>query len=115
VAGRVERAAGFHFVTIVRRTRPAGPALSNLADIMGRAAVHSGKIITWDEAMASNFQFCPNIDSMTDDTPPPVQANDQGHYPVPIPGVWSRDLIRYKKKGRVFTPGRFHGNNENWL
>jgi len=32
-------------------------ALSNVTDLMGRAAVHSGKIITWDEAMASNFQF----------------------------------------------------------
>lgn len=64
-------------------------AYSNLATLMGRAAVHSGKVITWNEAMASNFQFCPNIDAMDYHTPPPVRADTQGRYPVPVPGVWS--------------------------
>jgi predicted dehydrogenase len=64
-------------------------ALSNLADIMGRAAIHSGQIITWDEAMASEFRFCPNIDTMDYDTAPPILPDEQGRYPVPIPGVWS--------------------------
>jgi predicted dehydrogenase len=64
-------------------------ALSNLADIMGRAAVHTGRIITWNEAMASNFQFCPAIDKMNEDTPPPLLPDAQGRYPVPIPGQWS--------------------------
>ena len=39
--------------------------------------------------MASNFQLCPNIDKMTEDSPPPVLPDAQGHYPVPIPGQWS--------------------------
>jgi predicted dehydrogenase len=64
-------------------------ALSNLADIMGRAAVHSGKVITWDEAMKSEFRHCPGIDHMTDDSQPPIQPDAQGRYPVPVPGVWS--------------------------
>ena len=64
-------------------------ALSNLADIMGRAAVHSGKIVTWDEAMSSNFQWVRDIDGMSEQTPPPVQADAQGRYPVPVPGKWS--------------------------
>ena len=35
--------------------------MSNLADLMGRAAVHTGQIVTWNQMMASDFQFCPNI------------------------------------------------------
>ncbi len=64
-------------------------ALSNLADLMGRAAVHSGRIVTWDEMMASNFQFCPNIDQLGGDSPPPVRADEQGRYPAPVPGKWT--------------------------
>jgi predicted dehydrogenase len=64
-------------------------AMSNIADMMGRAATHSGKLVTWDQVIASNFQFFPDIDTITNDTPPPVQADAQGHYPVPVPGVWS--------------------------
>lgn len=77
----------------IRDNRPHNEArraaYANLADIMGRAAVHMGRIITWNEAMASNFQWCPNIDSLTFDSAPPVAADAQGRYPVPVPGVWT--------------------------
>jgi predicted dehydrogenase len=76
----------------IREDRPHNEARraaeSNLVDMMGRAAVHSGQIVTLDEVMASNFQFCPNIDQMDYNTPPPVQADAQGRYPVPVPGIW---------------------------
>jgi len=77
----------------IRNNRPHNEAkraaLSNLADIMGRAAAHMGRMVTWDEAMASNFQFCPGIDELTDDSPAPLQADAQGRYPVPVPGQWT--------------------------
>ncbi len=64
-------------------------AYSNLAAIMGRAAVHSGQIITWDDAMASDFRFCDHVDDLVEDSPAPVQADEQGRYPVPVPGKWT--------------------------
>ena len=63
-------------------------AMSNFADLMGRAAVHSGRIITWDEMFNSKFQFVKDIDAMDYDTEPPVKVGPDGYYPVPIPGEW---------------------------
>ncbi|NLF71231.1 MAG: Gfo/Idh/MocA family oxidoreductase [Candidatus Anammoximicrobium sp.] len=77
----------------IRNDRPHNEArraaLSNLGAIMGRAAVHTGKVVTWDEAMASDFTFCKNVDSLTADSPAPVQADAEGRYPAPIPGAWT--------------------------
>jgi predicted dehydrogenase len=64
-------------------------AYTNLASIMGRAAIHSGKIITWDQAMASDFKFCNNVAQLTEQSPAPVQADQQGRYPAPVPGKWT--------------------------
>ncbi len=63
-------------------------AFANLASIMGRAAVHTQKIVTWVEVAASNFMFCSNVAKLTNDSPAPVQADENGCYPVPVPGSW---------------------------
>jgi predicted dehydrogenase len=77
----------------IRNDRPHNEArraaYSTLAAIMGRAAVHSGKIITWDEIMASKFQFCSNVAGLTKDSPAPVQADKNGRYAAPVPGAYS--------------------------
>jgi predicted dehydrogenase len=62
---------------------------ANLASVMGRAAVHSGQIITWEQALASDFKFVENLDDITADSPAPVQADENGCYPAPIPGQWT--------------------------
>jgi predicted dehydrogenase len=76
----------------IRRDEPHNEveraAYTNLASIMGRAAIHTGQIITWDEMMASDFKFYPDAGDLGYDSPAPVQADDQGRYSVPIPGQW---------------------------
>ncbi len=76
----------------IRRDLPQNEAeraaYSNLTGLMGRAAMHMGRIITWEEMLKSNFQLCPNIDTMTEDSPPPVMPDANGCYPAPIPGEW---------------------------
>ena len=63
----------------IRQDRPHNEAkraaLSNLAVIMGRAAAHSAKVITCKEAMTSDFRFYPGVDTLTDDSTPPIQAD----------------------------------------
>jgi predicted dehydrogenase len=80
------------FLDAIRNNKPMNQAKraaqSNLAAIMGRAAIHMGRIITWDEAMASEFRFCPEIDHLTPDSPAPVREDARGRYPVPVPGQW---------------------------
>jgi predicted dehydrogenase len=80
-------------LSAIRQNRPHNEvrraAFSNLASIMGRAAVHYQRIVTWDELVASDFKFCPNVESLTKDSPAPVQADSQGRYPVPVPGAWT--------------------------
>jgi predicted dehydrogenase len=63
-------------------------AESNLADMMGRAAVHSGNIVTLDDVMSSEFQWCPGQDEMDYDTTPPVAVDAEGRYPAPSTGDW---------------------------
>jgi predicted dehydrogenase len=76
----------------IRHDRPHNEArraaLTNLGAIMGRAAVHTGAVVTWEEAMASNFEFCSHAASLTADSPAPVQADANGRYPAPVPGAW---------------------------
>ncbi len=79
-------------LSAIRQDRPHNEtrraALSNLGAIMGRAAVHMGRVITWEEATASDFQFFAGVDKLTTNSPAPVQADAEGRYPAPVPGKW---------------------------
>lgn len=65
-------------------------AKSSMASIMGRMAVHSGKIIEWDDAINSDLVLVP--DNLSFDSEPPVLPKENGAYPVPVPGSGIRVL-----------------------
>lgn len=58
---------------------------ANFASLLARAAINSGKAVTWDEIVKSDLQFV-NIDTLAFDTEPPVKPNEGGSYPYAIPG-----------------------------
>ena len=58
-----------------------------LVSIMGRMAAESGKVITYDDALASDLELAPGLEQLTSlDAPAPVAPDAGGKYPVPIPG-----------------------------
>jgi predicted dehydrogenase len=60
-------------------------AKSTLSAIMGRMATYSGQTITWDQALNSDARLVP--DYVGWDMEPPVKPDEDGKYPVPVPGV----------------------------
>jgi hypothetical protein len=54
---------------------------------MGRMACESGKLITWDEALASDLELAPGLDDLRDDSPAPVMPDEHGRYPIAMPGT----------------------------
>jgi predicted dehydrogenase len=62
---------------------------SDLTSLMGRAACHTGQEVTWEQMMASNFQFCDYLDDLDYVSAAPVKADENGQFPVPIAGQWN--------------------------
>ena len=59
--------------------------ISNMLQVMGRMASYTGKVITWEEAMASPLSLAPT--AYTWETSPPVQPDAEGSYPIAMPGI----------------------------
>jgi predicted dehydrogenase len=61
-------------------------AKAALVAIMGRMAAESGQLISWEDAFNSDFELAPGLEQLTWDSKPPVQADANGRYPLPVPG-----------------------------
>ncbi len=59
-------------------------AKATLSALMGRMATYSGQVIEWNAALNSQRKLVP--DYVDWDTVPPVLPDENGYYPVPIPG-----------------------------
>lgn len=65
-------------------------AEASLVTSMGRMAAHTGQVVTWDEMQKHEHEFAPDLDKLTMDSPAPLQADANGKYPVPLPGIKKR-------------------------
>ena len=72
----------------IREDRPYNEAergaISTMTAIFGRMATYSGKMLEWDDAINSKIDLMPKVFAF--DALPPLLPNEQGLYPVAIPG-----------------------------
>jgi hypothetical protein len=54
---------------------------------MGRLAAHTGQVVTYEQALNHEHAFAPDVDKLTMDSPAPVEADADGKYPIPLPGL----------------------------
>jgi predicted dehydrogenase len=60
-------------------------AKSTMTAILGRMATYTGQVVEWDKALNSGLNLQPQ--SYDFNATPPIVPNDEGYYPVAIPGV----------------------------
>jgi predicted dehydrogenase len=58
-----------------------------MVGILGRMAAESGQGITWEEAMKSETVLAPDLENLTMDGPAPIMPDENGDYPIAMPGV----------------------------
>ncbi|MDH3732673.1 MAG: Gfo/Idh/MocA family oxidoreductase [Gemmatimonadota bacterium] len=60
-------------------------AVATMTAILGRMATYSGRVVEWDEALASDLDIMPATYAW--DAPPPVLPDAHGRYAIPRPGL----------------------------
>jgi predicted dehydrogenase len=60
---------------------------ATMVGVLGRMAAETGQMITWDEALNSTTELAPNLDMLTMDGPAPVMPDENGNYPIAMPGI----------------------------
>lgn len=81
------------FIDAIRRDLPFNQArravFADYASLMGRAAAHLNRVVTWQEVTESKFQFCDYLETLDYGSPPPVRADASGFFPAPAAGSWN--------------------------
>ena len=61
-------------------------ARSTMIGVMGQLSCYTGKEVTWDQAMKSDFYYPPKPEDCRDDMDPPAKPGPDGKYPTLVPG-----------------------------
>jgi hypothetical protein len=84
-----------HLIEAIRKDTPYNEvkrgAEASLVTSMGRMAVHTGQVVTYDHILNFDHEFAPEVDQLTMNSPAPLQADEEGRYPLPEPGIKSRE------------------------
>ncbi|HEX4590475.1 MAG TPA: Gfo/Idh/MocA family oxidoreductase [Gemmataceae bacterium] len=81
-------------IAAIRQDKPYNEAKrgaeASLVTAMGRMAVHTGQVITFEDMLNHPQELAPEVDRFTADSPAPVHAGADGKYPIARPGVTTR-------------------------
>jgi len=61
--------------------------MATMVGILGLMAAETGQMVTWDEAMNSTIELAPNLADLTMEGPAPVMPDENGDYPIAMPGM----------------------------
>ena len=75
----------------IRNDKPVNEAercaKSAMVGILGRMVSETGQTITWDDALNSMTELAPNLDKLTMEGPAPIMPDENGDYPIAMPGI----------------------------
>ena len=54
---------------------------------MGRMAAHTGREISYEEALNCEHEFGAGVDALKEGSDSPLMPGEDGLYPVPAPGI----------------------------
>lgn len=78
----------------VRNDKPYNEAKrgaeASLVTSMGRMSAHTGQEITYEQILNCEHEFAPGVDRLTMNSPAPLVADANGRYPVPMPGITTK-------------------------
>jgi len=61
--------------------------MASVVTSMGRMAAHTGQEMTLEQMMNCEHEFAPDIEKLTLESASPLQADEEGRYPIPMPGL----------------------------
>jgi len=80
-----------HLIEAIRKDKLYNEAKrgieASLVTAMGRMAAHTGRTVTFEDALACEQEFAPQVDKLTLESAAPLVADKNGKYPVPEPGI----------------------------
>ena len=80
-----------HLIEAIRENKPYNEVErgveASLVTAMGRMAAHTGRVVTRDDILNCEHEFAPMVAELTMDSDAPLQADANGRYPVPQPGL----------------------------
>jgi predicted dehydrogenase len=81
----------FDLVEAIRNDQPFNEVeygvMASAVSSLGRMAAHTARELTLEDFLNSDHEYAPGVDKLTMDSPPPLESDEEGRYPIPMPGL----------------------------